>query len=95
MAATGHHAPKNELHPFHLPLLVVGGLCLGTGLVQLIGSFGWPGGDLNSRFDQIGWSAIDNIGLLPPGFVSIPLIVCGALAMIIANATAWKETGGY
>lgn len=93
-----HHAPatpKDETQPFHLALLLVGGLCLGTGVLNLLDSFGWLGGDLNSNYGQVGWSALDNISLLPGASVAVPLVVVGALCLVIANATAWKQTGGY
>lgn len=86
---------KNEMHPLHLMLLMGGGLCLGTGLLLMYGSFGWVGGDLNSDFAALGFSAVDNISLLPRSEIAIPLITIGALSLIFANATAWRETDGY
>lgn len=87
--------PKSELHAFHLALLIFGGLCAGFGVVNLYYSFGWAGGDLNSNHALVGFSGLDNIGLLPSSSLAIPAVVIGALCMIIANATAWKETDGY
>lgn len=90
---SGDH--KNEAHPAHFALLMLGGLCLGTGLLNLYYSFGWPGGDLNSNFTLIGFSALDEISMLPDAQLSIPMVVVGALCMIFANATAWRHTDGY
>ena len=87
--------PRDEVHPMHFGLFIFGGLCVGTGLLNLYYSFGWSGGDLNSNFAQVGYTAMDNISLLPSADVSLPLIVIGALSLIFANATAWRETGGY
>jgi hypothetical protein len=90
-----HAAPKNETHPLHLGLLLFGGLCLGTGILNLYYSFGWEGGDFNSDFGQVGFSGLDNISLLPAADFAIPMVVVGALCLIVANATAWRETDGY
>lgn len=87
--------PSTELHPMHFGLLLFGGLCFGTGVINLYYAFGWPGGDMNTDFSQIGFSGIDNIELLPPGDLALPLIAIGGLCLVIANATAWKETDGY
>jgi hypothetical protein len=86
---------KNESHWMHLILLILGGLCLGTGIIFLYGSFGWTGGDFNSNLKTIGFSALDNISLLPDSHVSIPLIGIGTLCLVFANATAWRATDGY
>ena len=86
---------KNDLNAMHLLLLIAGGLLLGTGLLNLYYAFGWEGGDLNSNYALTGFSALDDIGLLPGGEFSISLVVVGALCMIIANATAWRRTDGY
>ncbi len=93
--ASEHETTPERGHGLHLALLLIGGLMAGTGLLNLYYSFGWVGGDFNSDFSQIGFSALDNIGLLPTSTWSIPLLVVGALMMILANATAWKETDGY
>lgn len=87
--------PKNDSNTFHLGLLIVGGLCLGTGILNLIDSFGWTGGGFNSNFALIGFHGLDNISLLPASSFSIPLVVVGAIMLVIANATAWRETDGY
>lgn len=88
--------PKNEVYPLHLGLLLFGGLTLGTGILNLYYSFGWRGGPFNSDLAQIGFHGLDDISLLPTGDWAIPMVVVGALCMIFANATAWRETdGGY
>ena len=86
---------REESHPLHMALLLLGGLCLGTGILNLYYSFGWHGGDMNSDFAQVGFSGLDNIALKPTAEFAIPLVVIGALCMIFANATAWQETDGY
>ena len=83
------------LHPLHLALFLVGGICLGSGIITLYGTFGWPGGDLNGDFAQIGFNALDNITLLPGAEIAIVLIVVGLVCLIYGNATAWRETAGY
>lgn len=86
---------KDQPNGFHLGLLIAGGLLLGTGIVHLITSFGWEGGGFNSNFALIGFHGLDNISVLPDAQFSVPLVVIGALLLIIANATAWKQTDGY
>jgi hypothetical protein len=91
-----HAAPaKSETHLFHLVLLIGGGLCLATGILNLYYSFGWIGGDMNSNFAQIGFSGIDNISPLPMADFAIPMVAVGAAMMVFANAIAWRETDGY
>lgn len=92
---SSHETPTSDNNTYHLVLLVLGGLLLGTGLLNLYGSFGWVGGDFNSNYELVGFSGLDNISLLPNSTWSIPLVVVGALCLILANATAWRETGGY
>ena len=92
--------PK-ENNTMHLALYVLGALCLGAGILNLYWSFGWdPTNEgvrhaLNSDFTGVGFTGLDNITLLPRADFSIPLVVVGICCLVIANATAWKETGGY
>ncbi|MFK7928860.1 MAG: hypothetical protein AB8H79_11780 [Myxococcota bacterium] len=88
-----HEGPG--LHPMHLALFMVGGACLGTGIILLYFAFGWPEGPLNSDFAQIGFNGLDNISIMPGAEISVALIVIGIVSMVFANATAWRETGGY
>ncbi len=86
---------RDELHLLHLGLFIIGGLCTGTGIINLYWSFGWEGGPVNTNLSAVGSSAMDNISLLPAADFSIPLVVIGVFCLILANATAWKETDGY
>jgi hypothetical protein len=86
---------KSELHPMHLLLFLGGGLSLGMGILNLYYSFGSVHGDINSNLTAIGFSGLDNISMLPSSNLSIPLIGIGALCLIFANATAWRDTDGY
>jgi hypothetical protein len=86
---------QNDWHPFHFALLIVGGLSLGTGIINLYYSFGWTGGDLNSNLRLVGFSGLDNIGALPDSSFAVPLVVIGGLCLILANANAWRHTDGY
>ena len=86
----------NELHGLHLFLLMAGGLCLGTGILNLYYSFGFnETQDYGKDLSTVGFSGIDNISILATSEIAIPLVVIGAVSMIFANATAWKETDGY
>lgn len=95
MGDHGHEAPASELHPLHFALLMIGGLTLGFGVVNLITAFGWTGGDINSNNALVGFHGLDQIGWLPGADVAVPMVVFGAICLIIANASAWKQTGGY
>ena len=76
-------------------LYLVGGGCLGSGLLFLYWSFGWESGPLNSDFAAIGFSGLDNIAFLDSSNFSIGLVICGLLCLVVANMDAWKETDGY
>lgn len=83
------------VHGLHLALFVIGAGCAGAGLVMAYHSFGWPEGPLNSNFAEIGSNGLDNIELLPGAELAVALIVVGIVALVYANATAWRETHGY
>lgn len=91
----GHQEPKNELHPFHLAMLLLGGVCTGTGILNLYWSFGRADAEFNGDFRKIGFSALDDVSLLSHGQFALPLIAFGVLLLVTANATAWRETDGY
>lgn len=86
---------QNEQGNLIYLFLLVGGLCLGFGLLSLFYSFGFEPGPLNQHFDQVGFSGLDDLWLLPAADYSIGLIVAGLLMLVLLNATAWKRTGGY
>jgi len=94
MSASHESHDENRIHGTQLGMLLIGGLMTGTGLLNLYFSFGWVGGDFNSDFSQVGFSGLDEIGLLPTSTWAIPLVVLGALMMVIANATSWRQTDG-
>jgi hypothetical protein len=81
--------------PGHFALFILGGLCVGTGLLSLYWSFGWEGGALNSNYSLIGFDGLDNISALDPSDYSIPLVVIGIACLVYGNAIAWRYTGGY
>ena len=83
---------NNYLYVFGLP---IGGLLLGTGIVNLYYSFGWDEGPMGQDFSGVGFSGVDNIGLLPAAEYSVPLIVMGVMILVGLNANAWRHTGGY
>jgi hypothetical protein len=76
--------------------LLAGGLILGFGLRSLYWSFGWREDScLNCDFTSIGFTATDNLGLLPAADYSIGMVVAGVLVLVVLNASAWRRTGGY
>lgn len=86
---------RDEIHPLYIALFIVGGLCTGTGIINLYFSFGYRGGSMNEHISDLGASGIDNLELLDYADFSIPLVLVGVACLVIANATAWKETDGY
>jgi len=40
-------------------------------------------------------NGLDNSSLMPGAERSVALMVIGVVSMVFANATAWRETGGY
>lgn len=86
---------RDDVHPLYLALFLIGGLCTGTGILNLYYSFGYAGGDENLNISKLGFSGIDNLSFLPTADFSIPLVLVGVACLVIANASAWKETDGY
>lgn len=93
MSEAGEHNEQGNL--VYVLGLLLAGLVLGFGLLSLLWSFGSPAGPLNQNFEVVGFSGNDDLWLLPPADYSFGLIVAGAMAMVLLNATAWKRTGGY
>jgi len=75
---------------------IAGGVSTGLGvlLITLYG-FSMPGGEIATQTSNMGFDALPHIGLTGTGYGAVALIVIGAWMMIKANATAWKQTGGY
>ena len=73
-----------------------GGISAGTGvLLAALHGFGVPGGDVATQFSTLGFDGLPNLTIYPAGYAAIAMIGIGAVLMIKANATAWKQTGGY
>ena len=87
----------------HLILLIAGGVCTGAGMVNLYYSFGWAQGHsssnaripMNTDLSSLGFTGLDNISLLSSSSLAIPLVIVGVAMMVMANSTAWRQTGGY
>ncbi len=88
-------AARDELHPLHLGLYLIGGLSAGTGVLNMAYSFGYADGDMNQNISKIGASGLSQISMLPAADYAIPLLVVGVLCLSLANTTAWRETDGY
>ena len=77
-------------------LFTLGALCVGGGvLTAVLGGFAVPGGPASQSFSTLGYDAVAEIGLTSSGIYAVTLFACGIGMLIAANATAWKETGGY
>ena len=88
------HAP-NDTQPAHLALFVLGGLCVGAGIINLYWSFGAPTGPLNSDYAAVGFTGLDNLMSLDASDYSIPMLVIGIVCLVYGNSSAWRYTGGY
>ena len=91
-----HADPDSPSSLVHLAGFILGGLCLGFGIRSLYLSFGWAQAPcLNCDLTHVGFSGLDNIGLLAAADYSIGLIVLGILVLVGLNAGAWRRTHGY
>lgn len=86
---------REDVPYLYIGLFVVGGLCVATGIIHLYYSFGFSDGPLNQHIDKVGFTGLDNLALQPSGDFAIPFVLVGLCCLVIANATAWKETDGY
>lgn len=79
----------------HIALFILGGLCLGTGIMNLYWSFGAPTGPLNSDYRAVGFTGLDNLMSFDASDYSIPMVVVGLVCLVYGNTIAWRYTGGY
>ena len=88
--------PAAQPSMFFVPLYLVGGALLGTGILNLYWSFGQKSGaELNGDLRAVGYDGLDNIALLPSFYLAIGAIIVGLIFLVGANMYAWKQTGGY
>ena len=86
---------REDVPYLYIGLFIVGGLCVATGIVNLYDAFGVPEGAMNRNLNVVGFTALDNLDLLPSADFAIPFVLVGLCCLVIANVTAWKETDGY
>jgi hypothetical protein len=88
--------PDREGNLIYVVGMIAGGVILGFGIRSLYWSFGWAGHEcMNCELDQVGYSGLDNLGLLPAADYSIGMVVAGLLVLVVLNAGAWRRTHGY
>jgi hypothetical protein len=76
--------------------LLVGGILVGTGvLAAATGGFVVPGGEAAQVISSLGYDGVNDITITQQGMMAVTFFIVGAGLMISANATAWKQTGGY
>ena len=75
---------------------IAGGMSAALGMVT-VASYGFdqPGGEVSASYSQIGFDALPGLSMSSAGYTGLLLVALGAWLMIKANATAWKQTGGY
>lgn len=77
-------------------LWVLGGVCVASGVVAcLSGGFGVEGGDIAQVYSTLGYDGVDDLRVRGGGMVGLLLVASGLGMIVTANASAWKETGGY
>ncbi len=87
---------QEDGNPLYIAGIPLGGLVLGLGVVSLYWSFGLESGELlNQNISSSGWTALDNLSLLPAADYSVGLVVLGVALLVFLNATAWRRTSGY
>ena len=77
-------------------LWLAGGISGAMGMLTLVKyGFDQPGGEVSSSYSTMGFDALPYLTLPSAGYVGLLMLAAGAAMMIKANATAWKQTGGY
>ena len=80
---------------------IVGGFCVGFGVLFMLGAFGPTGFGLGEGDDVLpaaisyktyGYDASLDLRPTSAGIYGIPLILIGIVLMVYANAIAWKDT---
>lgn len=75
---------------------LIGGALCGTGILNLLFSFGLPSGqDIALSLDVVGFDAIQDLTVHSRFFISVVCIGLGLPTLVYLNATQWKNTGGY
>ncbi|MCB9780330.1 MAG: hypothetical protein H6742_17325 [Alphaproteobacteria bacterium] len=79
-----------------LPLWIIGAVCIASGIITMaMGGIGVPAGPTATVFGTLGYDALPDLVLNSQGFLALGLVGVGVALMVGANASAWKETGGY
>jgi len=77
-------------------LWLAGGISVSLGMVALVAyGFDQPGGEVSANLSQYGYDALPMLTIAPAGYSGMLMVLIGAILMIRANSTAWKQTGGY
>ena len=88
-------------------LWVIGGLCIGGGFLLMLPSQTSSGGigvaaadgsylgPAAQVYPATGYDTVADIMLFGQGWMALLLGLTGVALLVFANATAWRETGGY
>ena len=92
-------------------LWVIGGLCIGTGVLLALPDYdrigggrgggvglskgGEYAGGASQVFHTTGYDSVMDVAVFGQGWMALIIIITGAALMIYANANAWTETNGY
>ena len=77
-------------------LWLSGGISVALGVVSMaVYGFEQPGGDVATNFSSYGYDALPDLTITSAGYSGFLMVLLGAVLMVRANSTAWKQTGGY
>ncbi|MEL6345869.1 MAG: hypothetical protein AAFV53_22350 [Myxococcota bacterium] len=87
-------------------LWVIGGLCIGSGILLFMPHYGSGGGigvaqngqylgQASQKYYLTGYDTVGDIAMFSQGWFAILLGLTGVALMVYANANAWKDTNGY
>lgn len=83
---------------------IIGGLCVGVGLLLLIGGFGDTGFGLVSQgmqqqtsasYSAFGYDASLDVQVSSNGWTGLIFLLTGLICLVGANSVAWEDTEGY
>jgi hypothetical protein len=77
-------------------LWLVGGVSAGLGVLTAANwGFGIPGGDIATQVSKLGFDGLPELQVFPLGWAALAMFGFGVALLVLANRTAWKDTGGY
>ena len=77
-------------------MLMLGGVCAGSGVMSLLFGFEATGGnDIATQISTVGFNSMSSIIITTYGKLGFCLLALGVAMMVAGNSRSWKSTGGY